>query len=146
MAAGAWILAGALVPAPADAQGVQELLESLRRGGGWVAVPIEGGAGAVRTLPVPTLGLAVAGCARVWGGHSGTWHVQVEDLLGDGELDVETEPGEPVTFSYRTGFQTQLDVRVRWSEARDTTLLLWVGLEGGQEGRDACEPRVSGGA
>jgi len=42
---------------------------------------------------------------------------------------VEVEPGEPVEFSYTTGTLSRLSVEARWSEARDTTLLVWIGLE-----------------
>jgi hypothetical protein len=35
----------------------------------------------------------------------------------------------------------QLDVKVRWSEPRDTTLLVWVGLDRpGRPKGDSCEP------
>ena len=118
-----------------------DLLQSLRGGGGWVHIPIEAGIGTLRTNPLPTLGLTLRGCAQVYVGHSGRWTIQARDPLGDGEIDVEVAGGEPVHFSYTTGQQAQLTLSARWSEARDTTLLMWVGLEtrAGPE-RDACTP------
>jgi len=54
---------------------------------------------------------------------------------------VEVEPGEPVEFSYTTGTLSRLTVEARWSEARDTTLLVWIGLETRTPRRpDACVP------
>ena len=39
-----------------------------------------------------------------------------------------------------TGRRAQLSVEARWSEARDTTLVVWVGLETPGQQRDVCEP------
>ena len=48
--------------------------------------------------------------------------------MGDDELDITAVPGAPVKFDYKAGFQAQLDVNIEWSEPRDTTLFMWVGL------------------
>ena len=48
--------------------------------------------------------------------------------------------GERVPFRYRTGRRAQLSVDVRWSEPRDTTLVVWVGLETPGQQRDVCDP------
>ena len=54
---------------------------------------------------------------------------------------MEVAPGEPVAFSYTTGTMSRLTVEARWSEARDTTLLVWIGLETRNPRRpDACVP------
>ncbi|MGI9629145.1 MAG: hypothetical protein ACR2QM_20145, partial [Longimicrobiales bacterium] len=90
---------------------------------------------------LPVGGLQVDGCFQVWEGHTGSWQLRAEDTVGDGELEVTAEPGAPVEFSYKAGFQAQLDLTVEWSEPRDTTVFIWVGLKGlGGEGRDACQP------
>jgi|GEM_PF-442791 len=129
---------GLAVPAAAQAQ---DLIQSIRQGGGWIEIPIEGGTGSVRTEAVPTFGLTVSGCANVWPGHTGEFNVQARDLLNGGRLAAVMTPGKGVPFSYRTGLRTSLDVRVRWSEPRDTTLLIWVGLEGtGASRGNPCAP------
>lgn len=130
---------GPLLPGAVQAQG--DLLQSIRQGGGWVEIPISGGSGKLQTEAVPTLGLTITGCMTVWPGHSGVWSLEARDRVNGGRLDVTASPGEGVPFSYRTGLRSLLDVQVQWSEARDTTLILWVGLEGTtRTPRDACAP------
>jgi hypothetical protein len=138
----ALLLAAALLhPEAASAQPGAELLQSIQRGGGWVDIPIEGGAGGLRTDTVPTLGVTLAGCLTVWGGHSGEWTLEARDPVNGGRLDATASPGEGVPFTYRTGLQSVLDVRVRWSEPRDTVLRVWVGLgRATAGGRDPCTP------
>jgi len=133
---------GALAVGTSSLQGqsVLELLQSVQQGGGWVAIPIRSGVGEVRTVAIPNLGLSLVGCMRVWHGHSGRWHIEAQDLLGDGRLTADVGADEPVPFSYRPGGPSQLEARFRWSEPRDTTLVLWVGLSTGPTSRDTCAP------
>ena len=139
------VLALCLLPATVRAQQGGGLLESIQRGGGWVAIPVTAGSGSIRTDTVPTLGLTLAGCVQVWPGHSGEWTIEARDPVNDGRIDATAVPGEGVPFSYRTGLRSLLDVEVRWSEPRDTTLLLWVGLAGmGRTEREACTPAYGG--
>jgi len=77
---------------------------------------------------------------QVWGGHSGSWDIRAQDVMGPGKFDVSILPGEPTPFAYQAGPQSRLQVDVRWSEPRDTTLLLWVGLETPMLHRNPCEP------
>jgi len=130
-----------LGPTPGAGQSVGPLLEAIRQGGSWVNIPIEDGKGSVETAEVPTFGLELAGCARVWSGHSGTWTVEAADLVADRTFTATLDPDEAVRFRHRSGPRARLTVDVQWSEPRDTTLFLWVGL-GGEERRngDACEP------
>lgn len=131
----------AFLPTRISAQSMLDLLQALRDGGTWVGIPIKDGVGSVSTEPLPTLGMTLRGCGQVYGGHSGRWAIQARDSLGGGRLDVEVEPGEPVEFSYTTGTVSRLTVEARWSEARDTTLLVWIGLETRNPRRpDACMP------
>lgn len=130
---------------PGEAQNLPELLRSIQQGGGWVRIPVEEGEGSLRTVALPVGGLKVNGCMQVWGGHSGRWDIRGLDLRGSGELDISVQPGEPTLFEYQAGSQAQLEVNVRWSEPRDTTLLLWVGLEAPRLRRDPCEPRYGQG-
>ncbi len=127
---------------PCDARAQSgELLEGLRQGGGWVEIPISGGTGTFSTEVLPTLGLTVAGCLNVWWGHSGRWYFDARDPVNGGRLNLNATPGEGVSFSYRTGLRSSLDLRVRWSEPGDTTLVVWVGVDPiGSSRRDACEP------
>ena len=127
-------------PASAEAQSLLDLLWGIQQGGGWVRIPVERGEGSLRTTSLPVGGLNLAGCMQVWGGHTGNWDIRARDLRGRGELDASLQPGEPSSFAYRTGSWSQLQVDVRWSEPRDTTLLLWVGLETPMLRRDPCEP------
>jgi hypothetical protein len=132
-------IAALAIPGPVLAQG--DLLHSMRQGGSWVEIPIEGGWGRLQTEMVPTFGLTVTGCFNVWWGHSGEWHVAVREPMNGGRLEATAAPGEGVPFSYRTGPRSRLDVRVRWSEPRDTTLIVWVGFERvASAGTDSCMP------
>ena len=112
-----------------------------------MAIPIEDGVGSVSTGTLPTLGMTLRGCGQVYGAHTGRWAIQARDSLGEGRLEVEVEPGEPVEFSYTTGTVSRLTVEARWSEARDTTLLVWIGLETRSPRRpNACIPVYGKGA
>lgn len=137
-----------LVPGQLRGQSIFDLLASMRQGGGWVNIPIEDGLGTVRTPALPTAGLELSGCVRVWPGHTGRWELEAHDTRGGGRLRARAVAAdEPVPFVYETGPWAQLDVRVRWSERRDTTLVLWVGLERrGSDRGDACEPVYRSGA
>lgn len=140
-AALAALLGGA---APASAQSLPEFLGAMRQGGGWITLPIVKGKGTLLTTPMPTAGLRLRGCMEIWGGHSGTFAVRIEDTYGNGRLlRQRARPAEDVPFVYNTGQWAQLDVNVEWSEPRDTTLIVWVGLEGNSR-RDPCEPVYSG--
>jgi hypothetical protein len=131
----------AFLPTPLSGQGMIDLLRALRNGGTWVGIPIEGGVGSVSTATLPTLGMTLRGCGQIYGAHTGRWAFEARDSLGGGRLEVEVEPGEPVEFSYTTGTVSRLTVEARWSEARDTMLLVWIGLETQNPRRpDACIP------
>jgi hypothetical protein len=133
-------------PVAVQAQGPMELLRVIRQGGGWISLPVTGGSAEVTTDTVPTLGVALQGCVTVWPGHSGTWTLEASDPLNDQRLEATAGPGEGVPFSYQTGPRSVLGVRVKWSEPRDTTLHLWVGLEVPTSSEDPCTPRYRGGA
>jgi hypothetical protein len=133
------VLTALTMPGPVLAQG--DLLQSMRQGGSWVEIPIEAGWGRLQSEIVPTLGLTVTGCFNVWWGHSGEWRVEIREPLNGGRLEAMVAPGEGVPFSYRTGPRSRLDVRVRWSEPRDTTLIVWVGFERvASTEMDSCTP------
>lgn len=132
---------GVLWPSSVRAQTIGPLLEAVRQGGTWVNIPIDDGRGSVESPVVPTLGLELAGCARIWSGHSGSWRLTAADLVSDTSLTAVLEPDDAIRFRHRAGARARLSVDVRWSEPRDTTLFLWVGLGGeDREGGDACEP------
>ena len=134
-------------PASGEAQ-VLGILSAVSNGGSWVNLTVEGGRAEYRSPVLPVAGMAVNGCILVWAGHSGSWTVRAKDLLGEEMLEVTTESGKPVKFDYRAGLQAQLDLVVEWSEPKDTTLYLWVGvsLQDNKEksgDRDICEPPPS---
>lgn len=140
------LVALGLPSAGAHGQTVRDLLRAVQQGGGWIGIPIEDGHGTLSTAIVPTAGLVFTGCLRVYGGHTGRWQIRARDTLGDGRLDAWLKGGDPVRFTYDSGLRAQLEVDARWSEARDTTLLVWVGLETpSHPERDACEPVYGGG-
>lgn len=134
----------AALPRGASAQGIADLLEAIQVGGGWIRIPIEAGKGALTTLPVPSGGRTLDGCMEIWNGHSGRWRLRVTDTFGNGELDAEAAPAQDIPFSYAPGPMARLAVDVEWSEPRDTTLLVWIGLDRPNRPRDPCEPVYSG--
>lgn len=130
------------MPAPARAQGIQEVLATIRNGGSWVTVPIEGGHGTVSTVTLPTMGMKLAGCINIWEGHSGEWEIKARDTIAEDTLEVESSPGEGVRFSHEFGLRSQLEFEFDWSEPRDTTLYLWVGLDReNQKPQESCTPK-----
>lgn len=106
-----------------------DILSGLQKGGGWVNVPIEEGRGSYSTVRLPTVRMTVDGCVNVWYGHTGTWTIHARDAVTDSTLVIDAEPGIGVPFSHTFGMQAQIDFDFRWSEPRDTTLLLWVGVD-----------------
>lgn len=123
------------------AQPIDAVMSSIRNGGGWVSVPIEDGSGSASTVTLPTMGLTLTGCVRVWDGQSGHWTIRARDTVTGDSLVVKSDPGQGVSFSHTFGLRTQLQVDFTWSEPRDTTLFLWVGLGGDDDGGDACTPK-----
>lgn len=140
----ATLVAVAFLASTVPAQGqILELMRIVGDGGSWLGLPVTAGRASLEGPVVPVAGLSLDGCLQVWDGHSGEWTIRAEDKLGASSLDVTASPGQPVRFEFRGGIQAQLDVAVEWSEARDTTLHVWVGValpspQGG--GRDICQP------
>ena len=141
--------------APAEGQ-LMQLLKAIGDGGSWISLPVEKGRASLSSPVVPLAGMALNGCLHVWTGHSGKWTVRAKDTLGDETLDVVAEPGKPVRFEYKAGLRAQLELDIQWSEPRDTTLFMWIGLARGKkedetkdgeekkkEGRDICRPAPS---
>lgn len=135
-----------LVPSGARAQGIAELLEAVRVGGGWISLPVVNGRARLTTVALPSAGRTLKGCMEIWPGHSGSWLLKVTDTYGNGRIEAEARPADDIPFTYTTGMLAQLEVDVRWSEPRDTTLMVWVGLESPRRERDACEPVYPDGA
>jgi len=129
-------------PTPAHAQGVQEVLATIRNGGGWIAIPIEAGHGTASTVTLPTMGLKLSGCLNVWEGNTGEWKIRARDTVAEDSLEVTSHPGQGVRFAHEFGLRSQLEFDFTWSEPRDTTLYLWVGLDRQDDGPDeACTPK-----
>jgi len=141
-----FLLASGACPRALRAQSLLDLLRSIEQGGGWVTIPIENGRGTLVSDPLPTGGLTLSGCMQVYAGMSGRWDLRAEDTLGEGHLEATVAGGEAIPFHYRTGSRARIRVDARWSEPRDTTLLVWVGLETSRrDGRDPCTPVYGGG-
>lgn len=129
-------------PAAASAQGIGAIMSGLRDGGGWVGIPIEAGQGTYSTVRLPTAGMTLHGCVNVWYGHSGTWTIEARDQVSASTLVLDAEPGIPVPFAHTFGMQAKLDFDFKWSEPRDTTLMMWVGVDLDGEGGEppVCNP------
>lgn len=134
------VAAALLTAVPLHAQTTSDIMAGLRNGGGWAAIPIVQGEGRVRTGTLPTMGMTLAGCVNVWPGHSGSFEIHARDAVSDSVLVIEAHPGRGVPFSHTFGMQAQMDFGVRWTEPRDTTLTLWIGLAVGKTPEEACEP------
>ncbi|MDH3272029.1 MAG: hypothetical protein OEN56_11885 [Gemmatimonadota bacterium] len=136
------VIALAGTPLGAEAQSIAGILSGMRDGGGWVGIPIEGGEGSYTTVRLPTAGMTLSGCVHVWYGHSGQWTIEARDQITDSTLTITAEPGIGVPFSHRFGMQAKLDFEFHWSEPRDTTLMLWVGVDMDGEGGEpaVCNP------
>lgn len=141
------LLLAATAPAVVEAQGVTDMMGSIRQGGGWVNVPIVAGHGSFRTPTVPSIGMTLQGCVNVWPGHSGAWEIEAKDNVLGETVEMSAEPGIGVPFAHTFGMRTQVDFDFRWSEPRDTTLYLWVGVDTRGEGPESvCEPPLEGGS
>jgi hypothetical protein len=126
---------------PAHAQGIEAVMAAIRNGGGWVSIDIQDGRGAARTLPMPTMGMRLSGCLQVWEGNTGRWRIRAHDTVTDSIIEANSVPGQEVKFSHEFGLRTQLEVEFVWSEPRDTTLFLWVGLGDAEVNPDVCTPK-----
>lgn len=131
-------------PAPAEGQ-VFQLLKAVGNGGSWINLPVKKGRASLRSPVLPLAGLSINGCLHVWRRHSGSWTIRATDTLGGQELEAKLEPGTPTKFDYKAGLQAQLELEVEWSEPRDTTLIMWVGVERAkkkkkEDARDICQP------
>lgn len=143
------ILAASLGAGPSEvrAQGIQEVLATIRNGGSWVSVPIEAGRGTFSTVLLPTMGLTLTGCVNVWEGQTGSWTIRARDTIAQDSLRLAAEPGKGVRFAHEFGVRSQIEFRFEWSEPRDTTLFLWVGLDREDDGpAEACRPKSADGA
>jgi hypothetical protein len=137
-----WTVAGGMAPLRAQDQGrLDGVMAAIRNGGGWVAVDIRGGRGKASTLTIPTMGMKLTGCVSVWEGNTGRWRIRARDLVADTTLEANSVPGQGVAFTHDFGLRSQLEVDVVWSEPRDTTLFLWVGLGDAESDPDVCVPK-----
>ena len=139
------LIAAFVAPAPGSAQSITEFIAGLREGGGWIQIPIENRHGTFSTFTLPTAAMSVSGCVNVWYVHSGTWEIEARESVLGSVLRIEAEPGRGVPFEHDFGMTAQVDFDFRWSEPRDTTLFLWVGLDRTGAGAESvCDPPVGG--
>jgi hypothetical protein len=118
------------------------VLSALQDGGLWVTIPILAGEGTISTVRVPAMALGITGCVNVWHGHSGSWQIEAHENVLGSVLRIEAQPGLGVPFEHDFGMQAQVDVKFSWSEARDTTLMLWVGVAlAGAKNESLCQPK-----
>ncbi len=142
-----FMMLAATTPAVLEGQDVTEMMGSIRRGGGWVNVPIVAGQGSFRTPTLPSIGMSIQGCLNVWPGHSGAWEIEARENVVGHTVSMSAEPGIGVPFAHTFGMRAQVDFDFKWSEPRDTTLYLWVGVDmKGAGAESVCEPPLEGGA
>jgi hypothetical protein len=129
------------IPTSVAAQGLGQVMMGMSNGGGWVGIPIQHGKGTFSTATLPTAAMSIAGCVNVWWGHSGSWEIRAHESVLGSNLRIEAEPGQGVTFEHDFGMTAQVDIEVAWSEPRDTTLMLWVGVDPTLEApEETCDP------
>jgi len=128
-----------------EAQALDGVLGAIRNGGGWVSVDIAGGRGSASTLPLPTMGMTLSGCVRVFDGNTGRWRIRAHETVADTVIEVTAVPGQGVPFSHTFGLRSQIDVEIIWSERRDTTLFLWVGVGDAKTDPEVCIPKAGSG-
>jgi hypothetical protein len=129
-------------PAATAAQDMGTVMMGMRNGGGWVGIPIAQGKGSFSTITLPTAAMSIAGCLNVWWGHSGSFEIRAHESVLGSNLRIQAEPGVGVPFEHDFGMTAQVDFEFEWSEPRDTTLMLWVGLDPTLEApEEACEPQ-----
>ena len=133
------------VPAQVAGQGVSDMMGGVRSGGGWVNIPIVAGSGRFETPMLPSMTMSLRGCLNVWPGHTGEWTIEAHETVMDETVRLEAEPGVGVPFEHTFGLRAQIDFDFTWSESRDTTLYLWVGVDLKNEGaQSVCEPPEEG--
>ena len=87
------------------------------------------------------MGMKLSGCVRVFDGNSGRWRITAHETIADATLEVNAVRGQGVPFAHEFGLRSQIDVAFVWSEPRDTTLFLWVGLGDAESDPDVCIPK-----
>jgi len=147
-ALGALLLLAAMVGRPSllQAQALDGVMAAIRNGGGWVSIDIRDGRGVASTVPLPTMGMTLTGCVNVWEGNRGRWRIRARDTVAEKTIETNSVPGQGVMFSHDFGLRSQLEVEFLWSEPRDTTLFLWVGLGDAESDPDVCVPKGWGAA
>jgi hypothetical protein len=90
---------------------------------------------------MPAMGMTLSGCLQVWEGNTGRWRIRAHDIVTDSIIEASSVPGQAVKFSHEFGLRTQLEVDFIWSEPRDTTLFLWVGLGDAVADPEVCTPK-----
>ena len=84
----------------------------------------------------------MTGCVKVWEGYTGEWQIRARDTIAEDSLALRSVPGEGVRFAHEFGLRSRLEFDFEWSEPRDTTLYLWVGLDREEDGpQEACTPK-----
>jgi len=76
----------------AKAQSLTDVTSSIRDGGGWVAIAIEGGEGSYSSPRLPTLNLKLNGCVTVWDELSGSWEREATETVTGTKLLLSAEP------------------------------------------------------
>jgi len=138
VATAAFTPVGATAQAPLDG-----VLAAIRNGGGWVAVDVHQGIGAISTTMLPTLGMNLSGCVHVFEGQTGHWEVRARDTIGEGSLEASLDPGGDAPFAHQFGLRARLEFEFEWSEPRDTTLYLWVGVDRADDAPgESCTPKA----
>lgn len=91
-----------------------------------LSIPIVNGQGTYIMPKKTTFKMKITGTGMVCAPTRGTWNLTVVDLVARKVVFEGQGIGvnQPVDFSYKTSFSTQLEAYADWSENADTTLQL----------------------
>ena len=90
-----------------------------------ISVPVKNGHGTASTSKI-TLGITMEGHFEIKSPDNGTWTLVVKDGKNTIINKSGVKKGEQIPFKYHTGFKTSMHFDAKWSEIKDTTLIIHV--------------------
>ena len=90
-----------------------------------ISVPVKNGHGTVSTSKT-TFGITMEGHFEIKSPDNGTWTLVVKDGKNTIINKSGVKKGEQIPFKYHTGFKISMHFDAKWSEIKDTTLIIHV--------------------